>query len=157
VQPVLLEISRNEPRTTIFTGVTFDATGNLIVTGWSTDENGRPAVALVRVSPNGALDTSFASSGSQVVQLGLGPMKGSIAFEIGPRPAGTGWLVAGNASGLDGRIAMLSAAFERRCVGHRAERWWVVAAAGGAPQTNKHWRRRPDGSTSGPAPSRSIP
>ena len=110
-QLLLVDVIRTIPRYTIFWGLAFDPTGNALVVGTGTDGDGRPAVALVRVTAGGVVDTSFASSGSQVVQLGGGPTPFSQPYAIGPRPGG-GWLVAGGASDDAGRGGMLTAAFD---------------------------------------------
>lgn len=111
-QPLLVDVIRTIPRSTVFSAVAFDPAGNLLVTGRATDGDGRTAVVLVRVTANGMLDTSFGSGGSQVTPLGLGTMHPySSASSIVPR-AGGGWLVAGGATDTDGRGAMFTAAFD---------------------------------------------
>jgi hypothetical protein len=85
------------------------------VAGAATDESGLYAVALVRLDASGTIDQSFGVGGSQVVQLGLGTampgfVPGSYAVSVGARPGG-GWLVTGQATASDNRIAMLVAAF----------------------------------------------
>jgi uncharacterized delta-60 repeat protein len=110
-QLLLVDVIRTIPRTTIFWGIAFDATGNLLLAGNATDGDGRLAVGLVRVTSGGVVDTSFASSGTQVVQLGGGPTPFSTAFAIAPRPGG-GWLVAGGATDDVGRRGLLTAAFD---------------------------------------------
>jgi uncharacterized delta-60 repeat protein len=110
-QPVLLDLARTVPRSTSFTAVAIDDGGNVLPAGSASDENGRTAVALARVGPNGALDSSFGSAGSHVVQLGLGAQGIlSAATAIAARPGG-GWLVMGQATASDDRRAMLVAAF----------------------------------------------
>jgi uncharacterized delta-60 repeat protein len=110
-QMLLVDVIRTIPRVTIFWGIAFDAMGNFLVAGSATDGDGRIAVGLVRVTSGGVVDTSFASNGTQVLQLGGGPTPFSSAFAIGPRPGG-GWLVAGGASDDADRPGMLTAAFD---------------------------------------------
>ncbi|HXJ36207.1 MAG TPA: hypothetical protein VMS22_19415 [Candidatus Eisenbacteria bacterium] len=114
-QPVMLDVSHTVPHTTFFVGIAFDDQGRLLVAGNSTDDTGRGAVALVRLTASGAVDPSFGTKGSTVVQMGLGSgtfAPGSRATAIGPRPAGAGWLIGGGATASDARGAALVGAFD---------------------------------------------
>jgi uncharacterized delta-60 repeat protein len=100
-QPVLLDLARGTPRRTWLNGAAVDAQGGIVVTGYASDENGKPvAVLLTRLGPDGTPDTAFGT----VIQLGLGaadPAPSSFGSDVGPRPGGAGWLVVGQASTYD--------------------------------------------------------
>jgi uncharacterized delta-60 repeat protein len=111
--PVLLDLAKTVPRSTSLQGVAVDAQSRMVLTGYSTDENGRTAVLIARLGSDGALDATFGEGGSRIVQMGLGSGSPfSVAFDVGPRPAGAGWLIAGYASGSDDRRAALVGAFD---------------------------------------------
>ena len=54
----------------VATGATLDAAGNLLVTATRTDSLGNTTPLVVRLRPNGTLDTSFAAGGTYAVALG---------------------------------------------------------------------------------------
>jgi len=99
-QPVLLDFARRLPKRTTPFGVAFDAQGGLVVTGEATPDVGQSGLLLARLRPDGAIDTSFGSVGSVVLQLGfsiVGEPPAASGFDVAPRPAG-GWLVIGVAT-----------------------------------------------------------
>ena len=110
-QPLVLNLSRTVPCFSYFNGVTLDPAGGFVLGGVATDATGRAGAALVRVNSDGTVDPSFASGGTQVLQLGLGSTPSSSCWDVEPRVSG-GWICGGLASAADGRYAGLVAAFD---------------------------------------------
>ena len=99
-QPLVRNFALSSPGGTTFAGSTVDAQGRILVTGTTTDEEGRGALLLVRFGPTGAVDTSFGDGGAVITVLGLGSppyAPQSVGWAVGSRPGG-GYLVAGTAS-----------------------------------------------------------
>jgi uncharacterized delta-60 repeat protein len=110
-QPVLLDAAVTVPRATALVGLVVDGEGRIVVTGSATDANGAVGLAIARLAADGSVDASFASGGSLVVQMGLGPTPFSLGDRIAPRSGG-GWLVTGQATAADARSVALLAAFD---------------------------------------------
>ncbi|HXJ36131.1 MAG TPA: hypothetical protein VMS22_19030 [Candidatus Eisenbacteria bacterium] len=113
--PVLLDVAKTVPRSSGLTSVVFDAQGRIMVAGNTTDATAHTAVLIARLLGDGTVDATFGDGGSRIAQMGLGSGTNqpySVAFSIGPRPAGAGWLVGGYASGSDDRRAPFAGAFD---------------------------------------------
>jgi len=105
-QPLSFDLSRTAPRATGFGKVLVDAEGRYVAVGSTTDADGKTALAVVRVTPQGGPDTTFGAGGAVVLQLGQGsgtnlPFTLSLGAALSP----SGLLVSGlYATMADGRV-----------------------------------------------------
>ncbi|HXJ35443.1 MAG TPA: hypothetical protein VMS22_15525 [Candidatus Eisenbacteria bacterium] len=146
--PLLLDLALTVPRVTLARGVVFDAAGRLMVTGYTSDENGRAAVFLARFGADGVIDGTFATGGVAIHQVGLSATPGSTGQAIGPRSGVPGWIVAGQASATDARTAAVALATDANGnldLGFGSGGSVRVQPAGPAPQETF-----PNGSAVGP-------
>jgi hypothetical protein len=87
-QPLLFDIAAMAPRLTSFSTVLADAEGRYLAIGIATDSDGKTAIAVVRVTPQGAADGTFGSSGVVLLQAGQGPSPYSQSTGAGISPSG---------------------------------------------------------------------
>jgi uncharacterized delta-60 repeat protein len=95
--------------------IDIDASGRILVAGDADDASGRPALALARFSPNGALDESFGSGGQAVVQVGDTAERFSAGTSLVVLPGGD-VLVGGEASDSRGNQQMALLRFKQNGV-----------------------------------------
>jgi uncharacterized delta-60 repeat protein len=109
-QPVTFDIAATAPRVTGFGSVLVDGDGRYVAVGSSTDADGKTALAVVRVTPQGLPDDTFGAGGAVVRQYGQGasPFGQSLSAALSP----SGLPVAGMyASMADGRSGAGAARF----------------------------------------------
>jgi uncharacterized delta-60 repeat protein len=69
---VTLSLARANPLSTYLSSIAGDGTGRVVVSGGTSDANGKQAAVVARLDGNGALDPEFGAGGSAVVQAGEG-------------------------------------------------------------------------------------
>lgn len=103
-QPVTFDIAATAPRVTGFGSVLVDGDGRYVAFGSSTDADGKAALAVVRVTPQGRADDTFGVGGSVVRQYGQGanPFGQSLSAAVSPSGLPVAGLYASMADGRPG-------------------------------------------------------
>lgn len=80
--------------------------GGILIAGSAADINGRRAVLIARLNPDGSFDSTFGNGGSVVVQLGVGASPNSSADALAMQPDGR-ILVGGSATNSSGDFVFM--------------------------------------------------